>query len=313
MDKKLIKKEIKKYAVLLVSNFFLAAALIAFINNAGIMTGGLGGISIFFGKLFPEFEYITSFVITIVSWLLFLVGFIFKGKHFAVKTLFSTITYPLFITLFEYFFHQYGNFLPAAFETIATETGDVIIYDTGMQIVYSLLAGVFVGIGLGLAFKVGGSTGGVDIPSVIIAEKFHISIDQVIFMIDVVIIASGFIVLPFTNVIIGIISNVVYTYVIDKIIVGGKKSLVVHVISDKVDEINEFVKTKLDRGSTYIDVRGGYKGAEHKLLQIVVYRREYSRLVDYINTVDENAFVVSLEAKEVFGEGFKQYDQDVIK
>ena len=118
---------------------------------------------------------------------------------------------------------------------------------------------------------------------------------------------------PFMSVAIGVLSNFVYTYVIDKIIVGGKKSLLVHIISDKIDEINEYVKNTLDRGSTFIDVKGGYQGASHRLLEVAVYRREYSQLINYINTVDENAFVVSLDAKEVFGEGFKQYDKDSIQ
>lgn len=297
-------KELKKYLMLLVANFFLAAALIVFVNNADIMTGGLGGIAIIFGKIFPDFEYITSFVVTCTSWVLFFIGWFFKGKKFALKTLFSTITYPLFITILEYAFRT-NNIFPSAVVDGVT--------NTGLQLIYAILAGCFVGFGLGIAFKVGGSTGGLDIPSVIIAEKFHISIDRVIFLIDAVIIIGGFFVLPFISVVIGIISNIVYTYVIDKVIVGGKKSLLVQIISDKIDEINDYVKNNLDRGSTFINVVGGYQGAEHRLLEVAVYRREYSQLINFIHSVDENAFVISLDAKEVFGKGFKQYDAESIK
>ena len=106
MSKTFINKEIKKYLLLLVSNFCLALALIAFINNADIMTGGLGGISIIVGKILPEFEYVNSLVITGLSWCLFFIGWIFKGKKFALKTLFSTITYPLFIAFLEYIFNN---------------------------------------------------------------------------------------------------------------------------------------------------------------------------------------------------------------
>lgn len=297
-------KEIKKYLWLLVANFFLAVALIAFINNAGIMTGGLGGISIIVEHFFPQFDYITSLVITGLSWILFFIGWIFKGRKFAFKTLFSTITYPLFITLLEIFTHNNVLFPPAIIDGVR---------DTGLQLVYAILAGGFVGAGLGIAFKVGGSTGGVDIPSIIIAEKYHISIDKVIFVIDALIIAGGLFVLPFTSVVIGILSNVVYTYVIDRIIVGGKKSLLVQIISDKIDVINDYIKNNMDRGSTFINVVGGYQGAEHRLLEVAVYRREYSQLISFIHSIDENAFVISLEAKEVFGEGFKQYDKESIQ
>ena len=290
-------REIKKYLILLVANFCLAIALAGFVKYGHIMTGGLGGISIFVEHFFPDFKM--SFIVSICSVVLFFIGFLFKGKKFALKTLFGTIVYPLFVMIIELFL----------------ENVPVLDYaqDTGMQIVYSVIAGIFVGLGLGLAFKVGGSTGGVDIPAVIIAEKFHISIDKVVFVIDAIIIAIGIIPLGLMNVIIGLISNIVYTLVIDRVLVGGKKSIFVQIISKENEKINEFIQTKLDRGSTYFNVQGGYKGDEHKLLEVIVYRREYSQLIDFIHSVDENAFVISLESKEVFGEGFKQYDKETIK
>lgn len=291
------KREIKKYLTLLVANFCLALALSGFVAYGNIMTGGLGGISIFVEHFYPNFKM--SYVVTATSILLFFIGLIFKGKKFALKTLFGTIVYPLFVSIIEWFLEV----VPII--ELAT--------DTGMQIVYAIVAGVFVGLGLGLAFKVGGSTGGVDIPAVIIAEKFHISIDKVVFVIDAVIIALGIIPLGLMNVIIGLISNIVYTVIIDKVLVGGKKSIFVQIISKENDKINEFIQNELDRGSTYFNVQGGYKGDDHRLLEVIVYRREYSQLIDYIHKVDKNAFVISLESKEVFGEGFKQYDKESIK
>jgi uncharacterized membrane-anchored protein YitT (DUF2179 family) len=291
------KLEIKKYFTLLIANFCLALALSGFVAYGNIMTGGLGGISIFVEHFFPDFKM--SYVVTATSILFFIIGLIFKGKNFALKTLFGTICYPLFVGLIEWFLEIIPIIEPAT--------------DTGMQIVYSIVAGVFVGLGLGLAFKVGGSTGGVDIPAVIIAEKFHISIDKVVFVIDAVIIALGIIPLGLMNVIIGLISNIVYTVIIDRVLVGGKKSIFVQIISKENEKVNAFIQNELDRGSTFFNVQGGYKGDEHRLLEVIVYRREYSRLIDYIHSVDKNAFVISLESKEVFGEGFKQYDKESIK
>lgn len=291
------KLEIKKYFTLLIANFCLALALSGFVAYGNIMTGGLGGISIFVEHFFPDFKM--SYVVTATSILFFIIGLIFKGKNFALKTLFGTICYPLFVGLIEWFLEIVPIIEPAT--------------DTGMQIVYAIVAGVFVGLGLGLAFKVGGSTGGVDIPAVIIAEKFHISIDKVVFVIDAVIIALGIIPLGLMNVIIGLISNIVYTVIIDRVLVGGKKSIFVQIISKENEKINNFIQNELDRGSTFFNVQGGYKGDEHRLLEVIVYRREYSRLIDYIHSVDKNAFVISLESKEVFGEGFKQYDKESIK
>ena len=295
------KREIEKYLWLVVACFCLALAYSGFIIQGDIMTGGLGGLTIIIDHLLPADSPIKSVgaIFTGLSWVLFFLGLFFKGKKFALKTLFCTIMYPLFVSVLDIFFRNV-EVLPVA-------------VDTGMKILYAILAGLFVGLGLGLAFKVGGSTGGVDIPSVIIAEKFHLSVDKVIFVIDGFIIAFGIPVLGLINVIIGLISNIVYTVIIDRVLVGGKKSIFVQIISKENDKINEFIQTKLDRGSTFFNVTGGYKGAEHRLLEVIVYRREYAELIDFIHSVDENAFVISLESKEVFGEGFKQYDKESIK
>lgn len=303
MKKFFSKKELRKYGLLLIANLSLAFALIFFINNAGIMTGGLGGISIIANHFFPEFDYITSVVISVLSVVFFFVGWIFKGKNFAAKTLFSSITYPLFIFIFESIFLNVSIVPPAV-----TELGR----DVGLQLLYAVLAGFFIGIGLGLAFKVGGSTGGIDIPAVIISEKFHISIDKVVFAIDAVIIVCGLFALDLVSVIIGVLSNVVYTFVIDKVLVGGQKLLLVQIISSKNEEINEYIQNVLNRGSTFMDVKGGYKKDDHSLLEVAVYRREYSRLIDYIHSIDDKAFVISLDSKEIFGEGFKTYDEETI-
>ena len=82
-------------------------------------------------------------------------------------------------------------------------------------------------------------------------------------------------------------------------LVGGKKSIFVQIISKENEKINAFIQNELDRGSTFFNVQGGYKGDEHRLLEVIVYRREYSRLIDYIHSVDKNAFVISLESKEM--------------
>ena len=291
-------KEVKKYLILVVACFSLALAYSGFIIQGNIMTGGLGGLTIIIDSFLPEDFFISSvgFIFTILSWVLFFIGWAFKGRNFAFKTLFCTILYPLFVSVLEIFF-KYVPLLPIA-------------VDTGMQLLYSVLAGFFVGLGLGLAFKVGGSTGGVDILAVIISDKTRLSVDKAIFLIDAFIIAAGIPVLGLINVIIGLISNIIYTIIIDRVLVGGQKTIFVQIISEKIDEINEFVQTKLDIGSTYYDVIGGYKKVPHKMLEVVIYRREYAPLMDYIHQIDKNAFVISLESKEVFGEGFKSYHKE---
>ena len=223
---KVHSREIKKYLWLIAACFSLALAYSGFIIRGNIMTGGLGGLTIIIDSFLTEDSPIKSVgaIFTILSWSLFFVGLFFKGKKFALKTLFCTIMYPLFVTILDWFF-KYYEILPAAHQ------------DTGMQILYAILAGVFIGLGLGFAFKVGGSTGGVDIPAVIIAEKFHISIDKVIFIIDSIIIAIGIPVLGLISVIIGLVTNIVYTIVIDRVLVGGKKSIFVQIISKENDSL----------------------------------------------------------------------------
>ena len=285
-----MKKLISHTILVLLGNALLAIGYAAFAIPTNLIVGGATGMAL-------VIEHITSIdyalIVFVINMLMLVIGYYVLGKAFAIGTLLSSFAFPAFLSLFEN--------MP-----ILQNISDDILLCT-------VWPGIFVGLGLGLAFKVGGSTGGVDIPAVIIAEKFHISIDKVVFVIDAIIIAIGIIPLGLMNVIIGLISNIVYTLVIDRVLVGGKKSIFVQIISKENEKINEFIQTKLDRGSTYFNVKGGYKGDEHKLLEVIVYRREYSQLIDFIHSVDANAFVISLESKEVFGEGFKQYDKETIK
>lgn len=273
----------------MLGNALMAFSYGVFTVQANLMTGGLGGIALLFDKLF---KIDISLIILILSWLLFFIGWLFLGTKFALHTLFSTIFYPLFVLLFTK--------VPLFYETFQAVNNDY-----GLQIIYALVAAMLAGIGLGIVFKIGGSTGGVDILCWLISKKFKITLGVVVFIIDFIVIALGFFAFSWIEVVVGILSSFLASKIIDIVLLNGSTSIVVNVVSEEVEEINKFVIDVLERGSTFYLAKGGYTDNDKKVLQVVLNRREYPLLMGAIHKIDKTAFVTVLTTFKTLGNGFR--------
>lgn len=273
-----------------VGNALLAFSLV-FILKADLMVGGMAGVGVIFNRWLD-----ISIVITILTWVLFLVGYVFLGKKFAAQTLISTILYPLFVALF--------NIIIAKNPSLILEVKN----DIAKQLIYAIVAGTISGLGLGLVFKIGGSTGGFDVLSILISKKLKIKLSHAVFLLDSIVIACGLIVgHDWINIVIGLMSSMLASILINRVIIGGEKSVIVEIISDQYLTINEYIQNVMERGSTLYNAKGGWKNEDRIVLQVAVSQREYYDLIVFIHKVDKSAFVVSIAAHEVFGNGFKQY------
>lgn len=290
--KKISLEWIKELFIIILGNALMGLAYL-FILRANLITGGMGGIAIVIEKL-SGFD--VSLIIFILNWLLFLLGLIILGKKFALKTILSAICYPLFVFLF--------HFIP---ESVIANVNQV---DTARQLIYALVSGAISGVGLGIVFKIGGSTGGVDIIAIIINKKTRIRLDKIVFYIDGIIIASGLFVINWVNVVIGLISALITSMLINRIIIGGTETVMVQIISNKHYEINDFIINKMERGATYIPALGGYQQEDRLVLQTVITIREYPLLIEYIHKTDKQAFVTSFNAKDIYGNGFSEFNKN---
>ena len=271
MKNKFFKKCLE-IAVIVIGNAILAFGICAFITPHGIIVGGASGL----GLIVKQITGIPlSLVVYVINIIMFIAGYFFLGKSFAAKTLLSTIIFPTFLTIFE---NTPG---------VTHLTNDLLLS--------SVYAGIFVGGGLGLVLRMGASTGGMDIPPLVLNKKTGISTTVLINGFDCIILALQ---VPFSNVeqiLYGILVVLITALVMDKMILLGESKIQVLVISPKWNEIQSILYDQIDRGCKKQDMYA---------VMSVVSRRELVTLTNEILKIDEAAFIITNETHNVRGRGF---------
>ncbi len=301
MTLKLSKHDILNYIKNLILVIFgtavLAFGTAVFIVPFDLVTGGVSGLAIVLEKIVP-FTLSIDFYITTLTWVLFFLGLIFLGRGFAIKTLLSTVFYPVLFTLF--------------YNLVENQSfgGLLVLQNSEYNEIAVLLAAVFggalVGAGCAITFVAGGSTGGVDILAFLICKVFkRAKSSYVIFGVDAAIVVCGvFIINDLVLSMLGICSALVCAAVIDRVFLGSSSAYVAQIISDNSEEISNGVIEKLDRTTTIVDVKGAYSGESKKLIIVSFSMREYSDLMNIINHADPSAFMMISKAHENHGEGW---------
>ena len=287
--------------IMILGSTIIAFGVAIFLSKLEIVSGGVGGIAIIIQHFIPEGQYI-DIITAILNVLLFLLGLIFLGKDFAIKTLVATIVYPLALTLFlrvEYFQHL---------SEVVAGDGSV-----GYIIICGVFGGVFMGTGVAITFLGGGSTGGVDIIVILIAEKTHAKESILSFVVDAIIILASIIFIRenLVNSLCGVISAFLSALMIEFLFVNQTASIQADIISDKWEDISKFAQDKLMRGATIIKAKGGYKGDERIILRVVFDRRQFEQFKKYIAEADPKAFITYTQTNAVYGEGFYSHKTNV--
>lgn len=288
---------IKAFRVFLV---ILGSAILAFgagvfLTKLEIVSGGLSGIAIIIQHFIGGGDQYIDIIVGGASVLLFFVGLFFIGKEFAFKTLVSSIAYPAFLALFLR--------IPVFQQLATVVAGDGSI---GYIILCGVFGGVFVGSGVALTFLGGGSTGGVDIIIVMIAEKTRAKESVISFAVDASIILLSIILIHenLVNSLCGVISAFAASLMIEYIYVNQTASIQADVISDKWEEISRFAQDEMGRGATIIKAQGGYKNEDRIILRVVFDRRQFDQFKKFIAKTDPKAFTTFTQTNAVYGEGF---------
>ncbi len=300
--------------IVILGTTLVAFGSVAFHLPLDINAGGLSGIGIIVRHFVADNAKVIAYniVITVSSILLWLVGLIFIGKDFAIKTLIATIMFPAANWFFTAcpgvsdLVNQLGELMRTA------GNGPT----AGNYLLGGVFGGVFVGAGVAITFVGGGSTGGVDVLTFVMEKYVHVKQSIASFIIDGVIIVTGLVLLlPKDNTFLlpclcGVISAFVSAAVIEFVYIGSQTSYQVDVISDKWEEISACVQNELERGTTIIPAKGGYQGHERIVLRIVFDKRQYNKIRNIISKIDPKAFVTFTRTNAVFGEGFKSNAQN---
>jgi uncharacterized membrane-anchored protein YitT (DUF2179 family) len=276
-----IRLIIKDYFIMLMGLTLYALSWTLFLVPAQITGGGISGLAavIFYSTKIPI--GLTFFAINVV-----LVGIAIKvlGASFGIKTIFSMIVLSVLFSIPQSMF-------PGA-----------IINDNFLS---AVLGGMLGGVGIGLVFSRGGSTGGTDIIAMIINKYRNISPGRIIMYCDVIIIGSSFfLVHSIDKMVYGFVSMAVVSYTLDAYLSGSNASAQIFIFSPKYEEIADFINSEFGRGVTALNGTGWYTQNNVKVLITIVRKKETSVLFRKVKEIDPEAFISMASVMGVYGQGF---------
>lgn len=282
------KMSLKNIGLIVLGNFILAFAISFFIFPNAIVTGGVSGLATIFFPTNAQGRLIFIYSLEIV---VFILGLVFLGKEFALKTFVSTLTYPVLVTLMQ-------------------KTGESMSAKIcgGNDMLASMYGGILIGIGVGIVFRAGGSTGGMDIPPLIVHKYTDIPVNKLVFITDGLTVLLGMGLRGIEASLIGLISVFLCSVLVNKtLMLGMEEAKSLMIISDKYVEIKNGLSDEIQRGATIIDAHGGYTDDPKKVLMVVISKQQFNKSIELIKKIDESAFVVVHDVNEVQGLGFS-YD-----
>ncbi|MFC3745871.1 YitT family protein [Paenibacillus sp. GCM10012306] len=278
----------KTVAPIMLGSAIYAFGLLYFIIPNQLMEGGVAGITILLNYAFSIPIFLTTLLINLP---LFLMGWKVLGGRQIAYTGVGIGSLILFLWLFEKLI-DLGWINP-----FSTEHDFILA---------SLYAGVTLGLGLGIVFRFGGTTGGVDIVARIIGRKFGWSMGQVILTTDVIIIGASLLYISREKILYTLVAVFIASRVIDFIQEGAYAAKAFTIISDEAPKIADLISEELERGVTLIPAIGAYSKQAKYMVYCVVSRQEIRRLSQLVKSVDPRAFVIINDVHDVQGEGFRE-------
>ena len=290
------KALIKNFAMVVLGSIIIAFGVAIFILPMNLVVGGMSGLGLLLDAIIPLQFLTVDVIIFIATWLFFFIGLVVLGKDFALKTLVSSIVYPIMLSVFMRLSdaNAFGGFFS-------------LDPDNGLHVVVSsLFGGVAIGTGCAFTYIGGGSSGGTDIPAFILTKIFkRMKSSIALGIIDGLIVFFGiFVIKDFVHSLLGIVTVFVTATVIDKVFFGTKKAFVAQIITEKHTEISADVIELMHRTTTISDVVGGYSGKHMKMVMVSFSMHQYGELLKIIDNVDPDAFVTIHRAHEINGAGW---------
>lgn len=268
--------------MVLLGNAVMALGIVLFILPTGLAVGGTTGLSL----IVAHYTAIPiSVFVFIFNCVMFLVGLWILGKAFAMTTLLSTFFYPVVLGFFQSF--------PLLAEGITED-----------RLLSAVFGGLFIGFALGIVIRAGASTGGMDIPPLVLNKKFGISASMMLYVFDFIILLGQMLFSDKESILYGSLLVMIYTVVLDKVLMLGRAQTQVEIMSEKAEAINEAINGKIDRGSTLIHTCTGYLKKEQDMIMTVISNRQLSQLNRIVMSIDPDAFMVVGKVNEVKGKGF---------
>lgn len=279
-----MKKSAKEFIFINIGLAMVAAGIYFFLIPNDVAAGGVSGLAMVINHYFPIVP-IGAFMM-MMNVILFIVGIIFIGRDFGIRTIYSSLMLSGMIWFFELLFPLSGPL-----------TGDILL-----EMIYGIM---LAGAGMGMVFLNNASTGGTDIIAKILNKYFQVAIGKGLLMADFLIVSAAGVAFGIQSGLYALLAVIINGFVIDAVIEGLQTNKQVTIIASKVDEICKFIIHDLGRGATLYQARGAYTNESREIIMTIVDRKEFIRLRNYIKAVDQRAFISVSKIHETLGEGFK--------
>lgn len=295
MREKITRYTILEYFYIVLGSFITAFAITVFTNPSKIAPGGVSGVSTI---LYHAFGFDLSLTMLLQNIPLFIVGTLLFGKQFGLKSLLGSVLLSPFSSLI-------GSVL--GYDGILDLSKDMNVW------LSCLFGGVISGVGIGIVMKSGANTGGTDIIAQIAARYLHIPLGTSLFIVDGIVILSSAFIFGIESALYAIIVAYVMQVMVNKIVLmmGTNYAKTCYIISEKLNEIRDFVLNDLDKSGTLIEAKGLYSMKNRPMLMVVIPNQSVSRLTRMVHLTDPAAFLIIQETYHVFGEGNRSMEEFV--
>ena len=265
----------------ILGNILYTFTIKLFLLPANLISCGTTGLAL----VVNHFTHIpmTGFIL-VFNMLMLAVGWIILGRKFAMTTVLSSVLYPVFL------------------EILNRVLGDVSITDNMMLNV--LFAGIGLGASLGIVIRAGASTGGMDIPPLVLKKFFHIPVSASLWVFDFCIMLSQAAFHPLEDLLYGVLLLIVISIALNKVMLLGTSRTEVKIVSTRSDEIRQAILSRVDRGVTILHGQGGFGRQDTEVILSVISNYELPRVQQLARTIDPDCFMIISQVTEVWGRGF---------
>ncbi len=277
------KINIKTILGVLLGNILYTCTVKFFLLPSNMMSSGTTGIALIINHL-TGFDIPTFILIFNITMLI--VGFIFFGKEFVFKTIASSVIYPVTLDILNGLFPD--------------------VYITDNTLLNVLFTGAGIGIAIGIVIRAGASTGGMDIPPLVLKKLFNIPVSVSLYAFDFIIITAQVFYHPIEDLLYGILLLVITSVMLDKVLLFGESKTEVKIVSEKADEIRNHILSKIDRGVTILYGEGGYSREKKDVILTVLSNRELAEVERTVRQIDVEAFIIVSKVTQVYGRGFSR-------
>ena len=277
------KQFLRNALTVVCGNFIYAIGVAFFILPTGLITGGTTGIAIIMNH---HFGITISLFVGMFNTVMFVIGFGLLGKEFALTTMISTFAFP---TILGFLQKLVGSFVL---------TNDMFLA--------SLFGGLCIGTSLAMIIRIGASTGGMDIPPLVLNKFFKVPVSVSLYVFDFIILIGQMMFSPKRTSLYGIVLVLVYTITLDRLLAIGAAKTKLEIVTKASEEITNAILHDIDRSATLLHGKTGYLGRETDIVMTIISSRELYKVEKLVHDLDPDAFIILSKVGSVHGSGFSR-------